>query len=124
PIVIAANSFRLTVHEQHDAAEYVPQEMRACWKTRDPVAVYERFLLGEKLLDAKNKEEIEDKIDTLLAAEREFAEHSPMPPPEFTETGVYCSGDHRHKIRAKRERPISDGTPPRARDKGLRTLQD
>src|SRR5438067_6100354 len=93
PILIEAKSFRRMGHAQHDPAEYVPKEMRANWEARDPVALYERFLLGEKLLDAKNKEEIEDKIDTLLAAEREFAEHDPMPPPEFAETGVYCTGD-------------------------------
>src|SRR5437773_10771386 len=72
PILIEAKSFRRMGHAQHDPAEYVPKEMRAYWEARDPVALYERFLLGEKLLDAKNKEEIEDKIDTLLAAEREF----------------------------------------------------
>jgi len=122
PILIEAKSFRRMGHAQHDPAEYVPKEMRAYWEARDPVALYERFLLGEKLLDAKNKEEIEDKIDTLLAAEREFAEHSPMPPPEFAETGVYCTGDDCHKIRAKWERPIAEVTPPRASVKGVWTV--
>ncbi len=57
--------------------------------------------MGEKLLDAKSKKEMEEKIDTLLAAEREFAENSPMPPPEFAATGVYCTGDDCHKIQAE-----------------------
>src|SRR5213080_4176230 len=122
PILIEAKSFRRMGHAQHDPAEYVPKEMRAYWEARDPIALYERFLSSEKLLDAKNKEEIEDKIDTLLAAEREFAEHSPMPPPEFAETGVYCTGDDCHKIRAKWERPIAEVTPPRASVKGVWTV--
>jgi TPP-dependent pyruvate/acetoin dehydrogenase alpha subunit len=114
PILIEAKSFRRQGHAQHDAAEYVPKEMRAYWEARDPITRYEKFLSSEKLLDAKGKNEIEEKINTLLAAEREFAENSPMPPPEFAETGVYCTGDDCHKIRAKWERPIAEVRPPRS----------
>src|SRR6266699_3522306 len=42
------------------------------------------------------------------------AKNSPMPPAELAETGVYCTGDDCHKIRAKWERPIADVTPPRS----------
>ena len=114
PILIEAKSFRRQGHAQHDAAEYVPKEMRAYWEARDPLDLYEKFLASEKLLDAKGKREIEEKISTLLAAERDFAENSPMPPAEFAETGVYCTGDDCHKIRAKWERPIAEVTPPRS----------
>src|SRR5438876_10684802 len=114
PILIEAKSFRRMGHAQHDPAEYVPKEMRAYWEARDPIALYEKFLTGEKLLDAKGRKEIEEKIDTLLAKERDFAENSPMPPPEFAETGVYCTGDDCHKIRAKWERSIAEVTPPRS----------
>jgi TPP-dependent pyruvate/acetoin dehydrogenase alpha subunit len=114
PILIEAKSFRRMGHAQHDPAEYVPKEMRAYWEARDPILLYEKFLTGEKLLDAKNKKEIEDKIESLLSKEREFAENSPMPPPEFAETGVYCTGDDCHKIRPKWERPIAEVTPPRS----------
>jgi hypothetical protein len=88
--------------------------MRAYWEARDPIALYEKFLTSEKLLDAKGRKEIEDKINTLLAAERDFAENSPMPPAELAETGVYCTGDDCHKIRAKWERPVAEVTPPRS----------
>src|SRR5258706_10866719 len=100
PILIEAKSFRRMGHAQHDPAEYVPKEMRAYWEARDPLDLYEKFLASEKLLDARGKREIEEKISTLLAAERDFAENSPMPPAEFAETGVYCTGDDCHKIRA------------------------
>jgi hypothetical protein len=78
--------------------------------------------MGEKLLDAKGKKEVEQKIDTLLAAERDFAENSPMPPPEFAATGVYCTGDDCHKIQAKWERPISEVTPPKSSVKAVWTV--
>jgi TPP-dependent pyruvate/acetoin dehydrogenase alpha subunit len=119
PILIEAKTFRRLGHAQHDPAEYVPKEMRAYWEARDPIALYEKFLISEKLLDGAEKKEIDGKLDKLLAAEREFAENSPMPPPEFAEGGVYCTGDDCHKIRAKWERPIAEVTPPRASVKAV-----
>ena len=114
PILIECKSFRRLGHAQHDPAEYVPKEMRKHWEARDPILLYEKFLTGEKLLDAKSKKEIEDKIDALLAKERDFAENSPMPPPEFAEHGVYCTGDDCHKIQPKWVRSKAEVTPPKS----------
>src|SRR6266568_1186906 len=114
PILIEAKTFRRLGHAQHDPAEYVPKEMRSYWEARDPITLHEKFLTSEKLLDASGKKEIEQKLDTLLAREREFAENSPLPPGELAETGVYCTGDECHKIRAKWERPIAEVTPPKS----------
>src|SRR5215470_344139 len=122
PFLIEAKTFRRLGHAQHDPAEYVPKEMRAYWEARDPITLYEKFLIGEKLLDAKSKKEVEDKIDTLLQSEREFAENSPMPPAELAEAGVYCTGDDCHKTLAKWERPITEVTPPKSSVKAVWTV--
>ena len=122
PILIEAKTFRRLGHAQHDPAEYVPKEMRAYWEARDPIALYEKFLFAEKLLDDAGKKEIDSKLDALLAAEREFAENSPMPPAELAETGVYCTGDDCHKIHAKWERPIAEVTPPKSSVKAVWTV--
>src|SRR6202158_2896122 len=114
PILIEAKSFRRMGHAQHDPAEYVPKEMRAYWESRDPILLYEKFLMSEKLLDAKGKKEIENKIDALLEKERDFAENSPMPPAEFAAEGVYCTGDDCHKIQPKWERDKHEVMPPRS----------
>jgi TPP-dependent pyruvate/acetoin dehydrogenase alpha subunit len=114
PILIEVKTFRRLGHAQHDPAEYVPKEMRAYWEARDPIALYEKFLTSEKLLDSKNKKEIDEKIAKLLSAERDFAENSPMPPAEFAAQGVYCTGDDCHKVAPKWERSISEVTPPKS----------
>jgi pyruvate dehydrogenase E1 component alpha subunit/2-oxoisovalerate dehydrogenase E1 component alpha subunit len=114
PILIEAKSFRRMGHAQHDPAEYVPKEMRKYWEARDPVLLYEKFLSEEKLLDAKGRKEIADKIEALLAKERDFAENSPMPPAEFAAEGVYCTGDACHKIAPNWERPKAEVTPPKS----------
>jgi TPP-dependent pyruvate/acetoin dehydrogenase alpha subunit len=122
PILIEAKTFRRLGHAQHDPAEYVPKEMRAYWEARDPIALYEKFLTAEKLLDVPVKKEIDGRLESLLAAEREFAENSPMPAPEFAEGGVYCTGDDCHKIQARWERPIAEVTPPESSVKAVWTV--
>jgi len=114
PVLIEVKTFRRQGHAQHDPAEYVPKEMRAYWEARDPILLYEKFLAKKKLLNEKGKKEIDEKIAKLLSAERDFAEASPMPPPEFATHGVYCTGEDCHKIAPKWERPISEVTPPRS----------
>jgi len=114
PILIEAKTFRRRGHAQHDPAEYVPAEQREYWEKRDPITLYEKFLAAERILDAKGKKEIEGKINALLEKDREFAENSPMPPPELASEGVYCTGDDCHKIRPKWERPIAEVTPPKS----------
>ncbi len=114
PILIEVKTFRRLGHAQHDPAEYVPKEMRAYWEARDPITLYEKFLTSENLLDDKGKKEIEDKIEKLLSAERDFAENSPMPPAEFAAQGVYCTGDDCHKVAPKWQRPIAEVTPPKS----------
>ncbi|HUL35661.1 MAG TPA: thiamine pyrophosphate-dependent dehydrogenase E1 component subunit alpha [Candidatus Eisenbacteria bacterium] len=114
PILVEAKTFRRRGHAQHDPAEYVPPAQREYWEKRDPISLYEKFLTSEKLLDAKGKKELEDKIAALLEKEREFAENSPMPPPEFASQGVYCTGDDCHKIRPRWERPSAEVMPPKS----------
>jgi TPP-dependent pyruvate/acetoin dehydrogenase alpha subunit len=114
PILMEAKTFRRRGHAQHDPAEYVPPAQRAFWEKRDPITLYEKFLTEEKLLDAKGKKEIEDKLTALLEKEREFAENSPMPPPELASQGVYCTGPECHNLQPKWERPIDELLPPKS----------
>jgi pyruvate dehydrogenase E1 component alpha subunit/2-oxoisovalerate dehydrogenase E1 component alpha subunit len=122
PVLIEAKTHRMRGHAQHDPAEYVPKEMREYWEARDPIARYEKFLTGNKLWDAAARKEIEARIDTLLKADLEFAENSPMPPPELAEQGVYCEGCH--TIEADWQRPKSEVTPPKSSVKPGWTVKD
>jgi TPP-dependent pyruvate/acetoin dehydrogenase alpha subunit len=117
PVLIEVKTFRRRGHAQHDPAEYVPANEREYWEKRDPVTLYEKFLTDEKLLDAKSKKEIETKIAALLEKEREFAENSPMPPPELAAQGVYCTGPECHDLQPKWERPMAEVQPPKCSTK-------
>ncbi|HEX9223933.1 MAG TPA: thiamine pyrophosphate-dependent enzyme, partial [Candidatus Acidoferrales bacterium] len=112
PILIEAKTMRMKGHAQHDSAEYVPAEMLAYWKQRDPIERYEKFLMAGKILDAKKKAKIEARIEREVEADREFAEASPLPPPELAEQGVYCDGCH--TIAANWVRPKEEVMPPKS----------
>jgi len=114
PILIEAKTFRRRGHAQHDPAEYVPQAQRAYWEKRDPIGLYEKFLTEEKILDPKGKKETDEQLTALLEKEREFAENSPMPPPELAGEGVYCTGPACHDLQPKWERPIDELLPPKS----------
>jgi pyruvate dehydrogenase E1 component alpha subunit/2-oxoisovalerate dehydrogenase E1 component alpha subunit len=114
PILIEAKTFRRRGHAQHDPAEYVPPAQRAYWEKRDPIALYEKFLTEEKILDPKGKKETDEQLTALLEKEREFAENSPMPPPELAGEGVYCAGPACHDLQPKWERPIDELLPPKS----------
>ncbi len=114
PILIEAKTFRRMGHAQHDPAEYVPKDQRAYWEARDPILLHEKFLTEKGYLDDETKKEIATKLDELLSKDRDFAENSPMPPPELAEKGVYCTGDDCHKITPKWERDKSEVMPPKS----------
>jgi hypothetical protein len=111
PVLIEAKTHRMRGHAQHDPAEYVPKKMREYWEARDPITRYEKFLTENKFWNSADKKEIEARIEKVLSEDREFAENSPMPPPELAEQGVYCDGCH--TIEADWQRPKSEVTPPK-----------
>lgn len=113
PVIIEAKTMRMRGHAQHDPAEYVPKEMFAYWKQRDPLERYEKYLTANKIWDAKSRKAIEDRIDRELKEDLEAAENAPFPPAELAEQGVYCD-DGCHTIEAVWKRPVAEVTPPKS----------
>ncbi|MGQ0733858.1 MAG: thiamine pyrophosphate-dependent dehydrogenase E1 component subunit alpha [Acidobacteriota bacterium] len=89
PSLIEAHTLRMLGHAVHDGAEYVPRELLAEWKARDPVQTYRRQLgaagvPGAQLddVDRRCTAEVEDAV--------EFAAASPWPDPGSVADGVYA----------------------------------
>jgi hypothetical protein len=110
PVLLEAKTMRMKGHAQHDAAEYVPKEMLDYWKSRDPLAQYEKFLTANNLWDAAKKAEIDARIESELEADQQVAEEAPLPAPEEAAQGVYCQGCH--TVEAEWQREKSEVTPP------------
>jgi len=92
--LIEAKMMRMKGHAIHDAAAYVPKEMLDYWRKRDPIARFEKYLLGKKWLTAEQNQKLIAEVEKEVAAERAIAEASPMPKPEEAATGAYCEGCH------------------------------
>ena len=95
PILIEAKTFRMKGHAEHDDAGYVPQELFAAWKEKDPLDRFERHLRTTGLAADGDLEAIVATIDRQLDAEVDFALNAPWPPPERALEGVYEAGDDR-----------------------------
>jgi TPP-dependent pyruvate/acetoin dehydrogenase alpha subunit len=90
PTLIESVTMRMHGHSAHDGAEYVPKDLLAAWKKKDPVAKIENVLTGKKILTPKKKEEIEKKIAATLDDAIQFAVDSPYPSGEEAIVGVYA----------------------------------
>ncbi len=88
PTLIEALTMRMKGHAEHDDMKYVPPEMVEKWAQRDPIAMFEKFLvgvgIGPNLLQA-----IVKRVDEELTTELASAEASPMPAGTSGMTDVY-----------------------------------
>jgi len=88
PTLIEALTMRMKGHAEHDDMKYVPQEQVDRWAPRDPILLYENFLLADGVT-AADLQEIAGRVDEELITELASAEASPMPPGGSGLTDVY-----------------------------------
>lgn len=67
PVLIECETFRIRGHEEASGTAYVPDELIAAWKKKDPIKKFEAYLVKEKVLNKKKIAEIQkyisDEID-------------------------------------------------------------
>ncbi len=88
PTLIEAVTMRMKGHAEHDDMKYVPQEQVDRWAQRDPIALFETFLLGNGVA-AGDLASIATRVEGELVTELASAEASPMPPADSGLTDVY-----------------------------------
>jgi TPP-dependent pyruvate/acetoin dehydrogenase alpha subunit len=88
PTLIEAITMRMKGHAEHDDMKYVPQEQIDYWAQRDPIALYEKFLLGNGV-STGDLQSIAARVDQELTTELASAEASPMPQGDTAMTDVY-----------------------------------
>jgi 2-oxoisovalerate dehydrogenase E1 component len=89
PTLLECKTFRMRGHEEASGTAYVPKELFVEWAAKDPVARFEKLLLEQKVITAKEiaairatfKKQIDDLADEALTlpdpsstAERELAD--------------------------------------------------
>jgi TPP-dependent pyruvate/acetoin dehydrogenase alpha subunit len=90
PSLIEAVTMRMHGHAEHDSADYVPREMLAEWEKKDPVELFEQYLVTEGILDADRVAEVRKDARQQAIDARKKAMSDPMPDPATVEVGVYA----------------------------------
>jgi TPP-dependent pyruvate/acetoin dehydrogenase alpha subunit len=89
PRMIEVKTFRMKGHAEHDDAGYVPKELFARWRAKDPIDRFDRHLVGNELATREELDAVLADVDRQLDADVDFALASPFPPPERALEGVY-----------------------------------
>lgn len=82
PTLIECKTYKWTGHYIGDPGNYRPKEEVAAWKERDPLPRFERRLIDNALLLAKEVEQTHQAVRDEIEVAVEFARRSPMPRPE------------------------------------------
>jgi TPP-dependent pyruvate/acetoin dehydrogenase alpha subunit len=90
PSLVEGETMRMHGHAEHDPADYVPREMLEEWSKRDPVELFERVLVDNKVLDADTTEKIRADARQQAIDARKKALSDPMPDASKVEEGVYA----------------------------------
>ena len=98
PVVLSAETFRMGGHATHDereARELIPPEVFLYWGARDPIGLYEQFLLVDGVVNEALHGVEEEITHEVEVAEREaLASHEMnLPRGETALDGVYAPVD-------------------------------
>ncbi|MFN8889416.1 MAG: thiamine pyrophosphate-dependent enzyme, partial [Cyclobacteriaceae bacterium] len=92
PILLECITFRMRGHEEASGTKYVPKELMDEWAQKDPLDNYEKFLVGEKIIDQKfidsTRKKIKKEIEDALAIA--FEETHPVASTETELNDVYA----------------------------------
>src|SRR3984885_14404468 len=77
PILLECMTFRMRGHEEASGTKYVPQHLFDEWKEKDPVANFEKFLLGEGALTTESIQVIRSGFTALIDIEIEKVFNEP-----------------------------------------------
>jgi TPP-dependent pyruvate/acetoin dehydrogenase alpha subunit len=97
PVILAAETFRMGGHATHDEREarvVLPDSLFAHWGKRDPIGVYEQYLLGAGAdITTADLEAVEAEVTAEVdrgAEEALRSRETTLPTPESAVTGVYA----------------------------------
>jgi len=90
PTLIEAKTMRMRGHAAHDDPFYVPQELLATWREKDPIRRFEATLREQGLLSDELAGEIATRVAATVDDATTFAEKSPFPEGREALEGVFC----------------------------------
>lgn len=94
PTLVEAKTYRLVPHSSDDDdRSYRSREEVEAWKAKEPLVVYQRYLLQRDLLDQEKIDALDARANTEVDRAQQAAEEAPYPDPEETLLHVYAPGE-------------------------------
>jgi pyruvate dehydrogenase E1 component alpha subunit len=91
PTLLELKTFRLCGHSRRDPNNYMTKEEIEYWKAKDPINLYQDFLIQENVLKIEQVEKIKEMVEEKIDKALEFAENSPEPKPEDIYEDLYVT---------------------------------
>ncbi|MGH2441837.1 MAG: thiamine pyrophosphate-dependent dehydrogenase E1 component subunit alpha [Chloroflexota bacterium] len=95
PTLIECVTMRMRGHSEQDDASYVPAEMLAEWRRKDPIDRFEARLLKAGIIDGDRRASLQRAVADEVAQAAEWADLQPLPDPETALNGVYSPASER-----------------------------
>jgi len=93
PVLVEAITYRFRGHSMADPEEYRDKEQVQEWRKRDPIETFAKRLEDEGILEAGERETLDEAIVERVDEAVAFADESPFPSPESLYDDVYVLGD-------------------------------
>jgi pyruvate dehydrogenase E1 component alpha subunit len=89
PFFLEAITYRYRGHSMGDPERYRQKDEVEKWQEEDPIGIYRRYLLKEKIAAESELDEIETQVEVETQEAVEFAESSPEPAAEDLFKDIY-----------------------------------
>ncbi len=82
-------TYRFRGHSMGDPERYRKQDEVHQWEENDPIGIYRRYLVEQKIANDNDLDQIDHKAAEIIAEAVQFAESSPEPAPEELFANIY-----------------------------------
>jgi pyruvate dehydrogenase E1 component alpha subunit len=89
PFFLEVVTYRYRGHSMGDPERYRQKDEVEKWQAEDPIGIFHRYLLDEKIAKKAELDDLEVKVEADVEDAVEFAESSPDPEPAELYTDVY-----------------------------------
>jgi pyruvate dehydrogenase E1 component alpha subunit len=92
PYFLELVTYRYQGHSMGDPERYREKAEIAKWQKNDPIGIYHKYLLDEKIATKADLDKVEKAVEKEVEEAVQFAESSPAPAPETLFDYVYVEG--------------------------------
>jgi len=90
PYFLEIMTYRYRGHSMGDPERYRPSEEVRRWQENDPIGIYARRLLDDKIAQQGELDQLDTLVEAEVAEAVRFAENSPEPAPEALFENIYA----------------------------------